>query len=83
MIDVGINAADIIKLKNASFHTVAVSLRWPWALSAALTTLAQSVHNATSRVLLKIKGFSDVKVDRIKQAVKTCMVRSVLPRSLI
>ena len=33
----------------------------------------QAVHNATSRALLKIKGLSDTKVDRIKDAIKKCM----------
>ncbi|KAI9777533.1 MAG: Meiotic recombination protein dmc1 [Geoglossum umbratile] len=35
----------------------------------------QSVHSATRRTLLKIKGFSEVKVDKIKEAIQKCQVR--------
>jgi len=32
------------------------------------------VNSTMSKVLLKIKGFSDVKVEKIKDAAKKCMV---------
>lgn len=33
-----------------------------------------SVHSATRRNLLKIKGFSEIKVDKVKDALVKCMV---------
>ncbi|KAK0260201.1 Meiotic recombination protein dmc1 [Friedmanniomyces endolithicus] len=54
----GIGQSDIIKLKAASFHTVA------------------AVHAAMSKHLLKIKGFSEVKVDKVKEAAKKCLPNS-------
>ncbi|EMD59739.1 hypothetical protein COCSADRAFT_253375 [Bipolaris sorokiniana ND90Pr] len=33
-----------------------------------------SVHSATRRNLLKIKGFSEVKVDKVKDAIAKCQV---------
>ena len=32
----------------------------------------QSVHGATRRTLLKVKGFSEVKVEKIKEAIAKC-----------
>jgi hypothetical protein len=32
------------------------------------------VHNTTKRQLEKIKGFSETKVEKVKEAVKKCMV---------
>ncbi|KAH7080007.1 meiotic recombination protein-like protein dmc1 [Paraphoma chrysanthemicola] len=34
-----------------------------------------SVHSATRRNLLKIKGFSEIKVDKVKDAITKCQVR--------
>jgi hypothetical protein len=34
-----------------------------------------SVHAATRRNLLKIKGFSEIKVDKVKDAIAKCQVR--------
>jgi len=34
-----------------------------------------SVHSATRRNLLKIKGFSEIKVDKVKDAIAKCQVR--------
>nr|KAJ3419490.1 Meiotic recombination protein dmc1 [Polyrhizophydium stewartii] len=48
--DVGINQADIAKLKTQGITTV------------------KGVQMSTSRTLLKIKGFSEVKVEKIKDA---------------
>jgi len=33
-----------------------------------------SVHSATRRNLLKIKGFSEIKVDKVKEAITKCQV---------
>lgn len=45
-----------------SFHTILTNC------------LIQSVHGATRKNLLKIKGFSEVKVEKIKDAIQKCMV---------
>ena len=37
-------------------------------------TLLQSVHSATRKTLLKVKGFSEVKVEKIKEAIQKCQV---------
>lgn len=37
----------------------------------------QSVHGATRKTLLKIKGFSEVKVEKIKEAIQKCLVSSL------
>ena len=37
--------------------------------------LFQSVHGATRKTLSKIKGFSEVKVEKVKEAVQKCLVR--------
>lgn len=34
----------------------------------------QSVHAATRKTLLKVKGFSEVKVEKIKEAILKCQV---------
>jgi len=42
----------------------------------------QSVHGSLTKTLLKIKGLSENKVEKIKEAAKKCMVcaaRSSLP----
>lgn len=36
--------------------------------------LPQSVHGATRKTLLKIKGFSEIKVEKVKEAVQKCLV---------
>jgi hypothetical protein len=36
-----------------------------------------SVHSATRRNLLKIKGFSEIKVDKVKDAITKCQVRAI------
>jgi anti-sigma28 factor (negative regulator of flagellin synthesis) len=35
----------------------------------------QSVHGATRRTLSKIKGFSEIKVEKIKEAIQKCQVQ--------
>ncbi|KAH8818175.1 Rad51-domain-containing protein [Hyaloscypha sp. PMI_1271] len=52
----GINAADITKLKNNNICTIA------------------SLSACTSKRLLKIKGLSDTKVEKIKEAAKKLSV---------
>jgi meiotic recombination protein DMC1 len=37
-----------------------------------------AVHAATRRNLLKIKGFSEIKVDKVKDALTKCQVRPSL-----
>ena len=34
----------------------------------------KSVHAATRKTLLKIKGFSEVKVEKVKEAIAKCQV---------
>ena len=34
----------------------------------------KSVHGATRKTLLKVKGFSEVKVEKIKEAIAKCQV---------
>ena len=44
----------------------------------AATQLAnanESVHAATRKTLLKVKGFSEVKVEKIKEAISKLQVR--------
>lgn len=35
----------------------------------------KSVHGATRKTLLKIRGFSEIKVEKVKEAVQKCLVR--------
>lgn len=35
------------------------------------------VRGAMTKMLLKIKGFSDTKVEKVKEAARKCMVRLV------
>lgn len=44
------------------------------ALSHSYIPLSQSVHGATRKTLLKIKGFSEIKVEKIKEAIQKCLV---------
>ena len=44
----------------------------------AFANRRQLVHGATSKQLLKIRGFSEVKGDKIKDAVKKCLVRPAM-----
>jgi hypothetical protein len=37
-----------------------------------------SVHSSTRRNLLKIKGFSEIKVDKVKDAITKCQVHCPL-----
>lgn len=51
----------------------------PSALS--VNGAVQSVHGATRKNLLKIKGFSEVKVEKIKEAIQKCLVSPPFPPS--
>lgn len=42
----------------------------------SLTVFQQAVHSLHSKQLLKIRGFSEVKVEKVKEAVKKCLVYS-------
>lgn len=71
----GINQSDITKLKQSMYFTVGV--RADPKLQATLcdtNIFAQSVNQATTKSLSKIKGFSEVKVEKIKDAVRKCLV---------
>lgn len=37
---------------------------------------AKSVHGATRKMLLKIRGFSEMKVEKIKEAITKLLVRT-------
>ncbi|MCJ1445039.1 MAG: Meiotic recombination protein dmc1 [Stictis urceolatum] len=67
----GVGAADITKLKANGYYTVAV--RTVLIVSDSSHS-RQSVHAATRRTLLKIKGFSEVKVEKVKEAIAKCQV---------
>ena len=41
---------------------------------SSFTENKQSVHAATRKTLLKVKGFSEVKVEKIKEAIVKCQV---------
>ena len=41
----------------------------------AYPEIPKSVHGATRKTLLKIRGFSEVKVEKVKEAVQKCLVR--------
>jgi hypothetical protein len=66
----GIGAVDISKLKTSGYYTIAV--RFPTILRWMTLIGLQSVHAATRRNLLKIKGFSEIKVDKVKDAITKC-----------
>lgn len=68
---IGVGATDIAKLKANGYYTVAVSSTHSACRSL---TAPQSVHAATRRTLLKVKGFSEVKVEKVKEAVAKCQV---------
>jgi len=70
-----VGAADISKLKASGYYTVAVSADFIAVPTIpVLIASSQAVHAATRRTLSKIKGFSEVKVDKIKEAIAKCQV---------
>ena len=74
-------AADITKLKANGYYTVAVSHTTTvdsQSHSNLETDNTQSVHGATRKTLLKVKGFSEVKVEKIKEAIAKCQARLIL-----
>lgn len=70
---------DISKLKNNGYYTIAVSdsLTEAFAVLSLTESLSQSVNIATKKKLENIKGFSETKVEKIKEAVKKCAVSLV------
>ena len=81
----GVGAADITKLKANGFYTVAVRslLSSSDVLHMLILALVQSVHGATRKTLLKIKGFSEVKVEKVKEAIQKCLVSIPPPSSTV
>ena len=61
----GIGASDITKLKANGYYTVAVRLATD-SLLTGFSDLSKAVHAATRRTLAKIKGFSEVKVEKVR-----------------
>lgn len=43
----------------------------------------QGVNSAMTKNLAKIKGFSEIKVEKVKEAARKCSVRIFLPRCLM
>jgi len=71
----GVGAADITKLKANGYYTVAVSSFISGPLkNCVFDSHKQSVYGATRKTLLKVKGFSEVKVEKIKEAIAKCLV---------
>ncbi|KAE9975573.1 carboxymethylenebutenolidase [Venturia inaequalis] len=70
----GIGAVDISKLKNNGYYTIAVSdaLADVFAALSVTESILQSVNIATKKKLENIKGFSETKVEKIKEAVRKC-----------
>lgn len=67
----GIGVADITKLKSAGVCTVRVKLYiflFFFFFFTPLTLGNQGVQMMTKKSLLKIKGLSETKVDKIKEA---------------
>ena len=75
-LSLGIGATDIAKLKANNIHTVAVRLSMPISHVdvTSANRIMQSLTSCTTRRLLKIKGFSDIKVEKIKEAAKKLSV---------
>lgn len=68
-------AADITKLKANGYYTVAVGIFLAFRRNEKkLADTAKSVHAATRKTLLKVKGFSEVKVEKIKEAITKLQV---------
>ncbi|CAF9929622.1 Meiotic recombination protein dmc1 [Imshaugia aleurites] len=66
----GVGAADITKLKANGYYTVAVGISDASSSQRPkFSDTSKSVHAATRKTLLKVKGFSEVKVEKIKEAI--------------
>ena len=48
----------------------------PFTVATQFADTDQSVHAATRKTLLKVKGFSEMKVEKIKDAISKLQVRS-------
>lgn len=67
----GINMSDIQKLKSAGIHSISVrKIR----LFRKSNLIFQTVLSTTRRNMIKIKGLSEIKVEKIKEAGKKIMV---------
>lgn len=55
----------------------------PFTIASQFAHTIQSVHAATRKTLLKVKGFSEVKVDKIKEAISKLQVRSFSCSNLV
>jgi len=75
----GIGAADILKLKSAGICTVYVLSLFRIAAKCHL----KAVQATTKRNLSKIKGLSETKVDKIKEASCKIFVWSIITSNLI
>jgi hypothetical protein len=78
LMNTGIGAADIAKLKANNIHTIVVSLHRSFHHRYAWLTSEQSLCACPSKRLLKIKGFSDIKVEKIKEIGKKLSVSAQL-----
>lgn len=76
----GIGVADITKLKSAGVCTVRVKYLHAlfFLFTPTYTLLNQGVQMMTKKSLLKIKGLSETKVDKIKEAALKSQV-SIIP----
>lgn len=72
---IGVGAADITKLKANGYYTVAVGISDASSSQRPkFSDTSKSVHAATRKTLLKVKGFSEVKVEKIKEAIAKLQV---------
>lgn len=71
---IGVGAADITKLKANGYYTVAVGISDAPHYRDSVSDTMKSVNAATRKTLLKVKGFSEVKVEKIKEAIAKLQV---------
>lgn len=69
----GVNASDIQKLKASGICTVSVRCLF-FFFDFRFTNKIQTVLSTTRRNLCKIRGLSEVKVEKIKEAAGKLMV---------
>lgn len=61
-------------MKANGYYTIAVGTSRVFIFHLQQLIKQQSVHGATRKNLLKIKGFSEIKVEKIKDAIIKCLV---------
>lgn len=72
---IGVGASDITKLRQNGYFTVAVrDSHLASSVRRADLVCSQSVHAATKKTLIKIKGLSEAKVEKIKEAIGKALV---------